>query len=529
MNPTLKRYERLGYPGQPYLYTHPARLSGLSALAGGPTPLVENARILELGCGDGINLLSLAAQLPGAIAIGIDGSEEAISKARRHAQHLRLDTVEFIEADLATYTTDMTFDYIIAHGVYSWVEEPIRRKILNLISTALAPEGLAYVSYNITPGWHLRNIVRDAMLFGTPQDAAPTYQIKRATEITRDLAGAIPQTLLHGRVFKTFAEHLGDTSAPLLFHDFLAPENHPISHAQFSTECQRYGLSWLMESAASDIRHPELPEALLTWIGTHRSESTQQALLDHAYGRDFRRSILVHSSVKAARPSSLSSVLRQMHVALRAPAPEPIDIRQGVGLTLPTPRGQRTFTETHEKGLIAALGASFPASRPVSTLALLVNELCGPFSEEYFTVDALTELLITLAEREMLDILTEARKAPSPNYGRPRTYRVAAYELRRHTHRVTTRFHEQVSLDPLDHYLLQQCDGSPIEQLIEAAVDKLLTGEIPLLPQSIRAQVDPTLEERLGSLVTDRVERLGEVGLLEDNDVRHDNTNPTPL
>src|SRR6185436_12341439 len=45
------------------------------------------------------------------------------------------------------------FDYIVAHGVYSWIDATGREDVRRFIDRHLAPGGLVYVSYNAMPGW----------------------------------------------------------------------------------------------------------------------------------------------------------------------------------------------------------------------------------------------------------------------------------------------------------------------------------------------------------------------------------------
>ena len=59
------------------------------------------------------------------------------------------------------------FDYIIAHGVFSWIPTEVREKLLDICAKNMAPGGVAYVSYNTYPGWYLRGAAHDLMKFHT--------------------------------------------------------------------------------------------------------------------------------------------------------------------------------------------------------------------------------------------------------------------------------------------------------------------------------------------------------------------------
>ena len=148
-------YDEIPYPGSPYAQTHPSNLATLGRLFGLKTVPVEACRVLELGCGDGQNL-------------GMDLAESAVATGRRCATQLGLDNIELVQGDLLTFDCPpAAFDYVIAHGLYSWVPAPVQSKILELIKRALSPNGVAYVSYNALPGGHFRLILRELMCFHT--------------------------------------------------------------------------------------------------------------------------------------------------------------------------------------------------------------------------------------------------------------------------------------------------------------------------------------------------------------------------
>ncbi|MEC8023288.1 MAG: methyltransferase domain-containing protein [Myxococcota bacterium] len=524
MNPTLERYRQLSYPGRPYLFTHPARLSGLSALIGGPVPPVENARILELGCGDGVNLISLAAHIPGVTALGVDGAPGAIETAQEIAAATGVTSVEFVTADMSDFHYEDAFDYVIAHGVYSWVSADIREALMKTISRTLAPDGLAYISYNITPGWHLRRVVRDSMLFMTAPDDEPRHQVKTAARFAHDMAELLPENVMHGRVFKAYAESAALSDAPFVFHDYLAPENNPVSFQDFNEQCARHGLTWLMESAASDVRHPDLTDNLRLLIQHESSAMTRETLIDHAYGRDFRRSLVVHTKSSCARIEPNADALEPLHVALRAPAPDTIDIREDVPLELVAGRDKQTFVRTHTKGVVALLGACFPASRPFSSLPLLIGYLCDAYATEPIDREVMADIILSLAESEALDILSEPRREPTPCYSHPRAYRLAAHELRRGREQLTNRLHMSVSLDDLDRLILLLSDGRARQDIVDRAVEAILKREIDLLDDDILANPSETLKTKLMSLVHKRIDRLGQIGLMEDDPNAHQET-----
>jgi tRNA/tmRNA/rRNA uracil-C5-methylase (TrmA/RlmC/RlmD family) len=114
----------------------------------------------------GDNLVPMALGLPAARFVGVDLSPRQVEVAQRTIAALGLSNIEFREADIAAIDASWgEFDYVIAHGVYSWVPEPVRERLLALCNANLAANGVAYVSYNTNPGWRVHGMIRDMMIY----------------------------------------------------------------------------------------------------------------------------------------------------------------------------------------------------------------------------------------------------------------------------------------------------------------------------------------------------------------------------
>ena len=128
-----------------------------------------SARVLELGCADGGNLIPMAWYLPKARFLGVDRAAGSLATGRAIADRLALSNLELRQADIADLDPASLglFDYILIHGVWSCVPFAIQEQILRLCGACLAPQGIAYVSYNTLPGWHPRSMVRDFLRYHT--------------------------------------------------------------------------------------------------------------------------------------------------------------------------------------------------------------------------------------------------------------------------------------------------------------------------------------------------------------------------
>ena len=152
-----RKYDTIPYAAQSNALSHPTHLATVGTLLGLTPAPATRARVLEVGCSDGTNLLPMAYTLPDAQFVGCDISSHAIAQAKRSASELGLRNVEFVQRDLATLIDDApSFDYIVAHGVYSWVPASVRDALLSLAHARLTQNGLMFVSFNVYPGCHVR-------------------------------------------------------------------------------------------------------------------------------------------------------------------------------------------------------------------------------------------------------------------------------------------------------------------------------------------------------------------------------------
>src|SRR6185295_13416486 len=155
----LTSYDEVEYPSYAYAQTHPDRLATLATLFGmNPVP-INDCRVLELGCGAGGNILPMACSLPGSTFVGIELAGAAVARGNEAIKTLGLKNVSLHQQDVMLIKDELgPFDYIIAHGLYSWVPEAVREHVLSICRSLLTPQGVAYISYNAYPGSRLREI-----------------------------------------------------------------------------------------------------------------------------------------------------------------------------------------------------------------------------------------------------------------------------------------------------------------------------------------------------------------------------------
>ncbi len=236
-----RKYDTIAYAAQSNALSHPRHLATVATLFGLPAPDVATCRVLEVGCSDGANLLPMAATLPHARFVGCDLSGSAIAAARRAAQELGLSNITFVQRDLATLVDDPEpFDYVIAHGVYSWVPAPVRDALLALAAQRLSRNGAMFVSYNVYPGCHVREAAWRILHHHVDGIADPRGQLEAARALATLLAEpGVTQTETDAVLRQEFRRLAAQTDSAL-FHDDLALPNDPVYFHEFVARLARH-------------------------------------------------------------------------------------------------------------------------------------------------------------------------------------------------------------------------------------------------------------------------------------------------
>ncbi|MGH9668402.1 MAG: class I SAM-dependent methyltransferase, partial [Bryobacteraceae bacterium] len=117
-------YDRFSYPTYAHSQTHPDRLATMAKLFGMTPCPVESCRVLELGCGDGWNLIPMASTLPHSEFVGVDLAADPIARGSEVVEAVGLKNIHLLTLDVMDFDRAMgEFDYIVAHGLYAWVPQ----------------------------------------------------------------------------------------------------------------------------------------------------------------------------------------------------------------------------------------------------------------------------------------------------------------------------------------------------------------------------------------------------------------------
>ncbi|MCZ8393725.1 methyltransferase regulatory domain-containing protein [Achromobacter xylosoxidans] len=292
-------YDETPYTSNALSQTAPGHLRAVAHLYGLDSAPLARARVLELGCAAGGNLIPFAIAHPDAEVIGIDLSPEQINAGREVAERLGLRNLDLRALSITDIDDSLgKFDYIICHGVFSWVPPVVREAILRVCRDNLAPEGLAFISYNVYPGWKTSDILRDAMQLNSFSAATPAEKLKKAKEMLGLLQhGLSPNNLMREAISKA-AQALSQQPDHYLFHEYLEMINSPCYFLEFVASIQQAGLAYVSDVQPEGSFPSNYGEATATAVAAMSGDADRvmrEQYLDFAVGRPFRQSVLVHA------------------------------------------------------------------------------------------------------------------------------------------------------------------------------------------------------------------------------------------
>ena len=297
-------YKELGYKSYPFPFTTPAYLEAYGTLVGLKPPTAKTARVLELGATYGGNIISQAVHNPEATFIGIELSQDQVEKGNKIISDAKLDNVSLLQGDILNFDKSLgNFDYIIAHGFYSWISDEMKDKLLDIISHHLADNGIAYVSYNTYPGWHTMEEVRQLMLFANRGYDELTHKEKVLRGKTvGSLVGA--QILNYDNLKERNSKFLGALRSVMqkddyyVGHDHLEPHNDPCYFYQFNDHLKAHNLSYVCDAdlTLSMVRTYDDSIADKLEKLAPNSQADQEQYLDFMLDTTFRKSIICKES-----------------------------------------------------------------------------------------------------------------------------------------------------------------------------------------------------------------------------------------
>lgn len=460
---TALKYDLLPYESKPFPMSQPAKLGGLARLFGLEAAAMENARVLELGCASGGNIIPHAARYPDATFVGVDLARTQVAAGRARIERMGLKNIEILCKSFTEIGDELgSFDYIICHGVYSWVPAQVQDAIMQVVRARLSPVGVACISYNVLPGWRMMQPLRDALLMAVPDSVDSLARVAMAREMLAFMADTSPDKGPYGETLRSWAQRLATLPDDYLAHEFLEECNSPILVRDFGRAAAAHGLGYLGECELStmilDNYDTKVAEGVRARCGGDMVASEQW--LDLLTGRTFRQSLLVAGERmgtinRALVPESLAG----LHFVL------PIGTavkREGDTATLTLPDGRSINTHMPVvASMFEAVAASQPGSSSFDALVAGAKD-----DARAAIVDGLYRMVLG----GLFQISSEPVPCATTASDMPRASLVARSDAEAGMLQTTSLRHESVGLDAAAMIALPLLNGKSDSKAIEAAL-----------------------------------------------------------
>lgn len=473
------RYERVEYPGMPYARTHPDVLATMAKLFGMDPAAVDRCRVLELGCGDGANLVPMAFTLPHSHFVGVDIAAGAIEKGQACIADLGLDNIALRRNDVCRLDAAAgEFDYIIAHGLYAWVPPEVQQAILRVLATCLAPQGVAYVSYNTYPGGHLRNLAREMMLFHTRSIADPEQQVREACEFLHAVAEALDQ----GHAYRAFINgelrRMGERGGAYLFHDELSPVYRPLYFHEFMTQAAAHGLQYLGEAELCDMQRPKLPPAAAAVLDRAGDDLiAREQYLDFLRCRSFRRTLLCRDGVQLNRIADPACVWPLMAASPMQALSAEVSLDAESSQEFGGPAGSLSTRHPVTKAALSELAESWPVAVPMPELLARVRARLRRTHGPDYDADklCLCEFTLRACAADMAELHVHQPPLCSRAGDTPQASALARWQARSQECITTLRHTSYVLSGPVERHLVSVLDGTRNRAALVAELSAYLT------------------------------------------------------
>ena len=297
-------YNSFLYVSKPFSSTNINNLQAKAKMYGlKPVPL-KGARVLELGASCGGNIVTQALYYPETTFTGIDLSGVQVKHGNDIINAIGLKNVTLLEKDILDIDESFgTFDYIIVHGIWSWVPDVVKDKILSICNVNLSDNGIAYVSYNTYPGWKRLEQLRDIMLYS--EKRAKDQDLLERTLYTKNVLKMVADTMnIDDRSRAQSAYKINNIHNVLnsndyyVAHEYLEAFNDPVYVSDFIDRARKQGCAYIGDEV--------LQRSFITWLAddvtnniralSHDNYVDKEQFYDYVYDTQFRMSLLTKLS-----------------------------------------------------------------------------------------------------------------------------------------------------------------------------------------------------------------------------------------
>jgi|AGTN01.1.fsa_nt_gi Predicted regulatory domain of a methyltransferase len=538
-------YDEVPYESLPFRHSHIDRMAVVASLYGMSPAPVANCSVLEIGSAAGGNIIPMAVSYPESKFLGIDLSSRQVDDGKAIVEELGLENIEIRHQNIMDLPVDQKYDYIICHGVYSWVPDFVADKILQICQEQLNPHGIAYISYNVYPGWSFRGAIRNMMLYRTKGEPDPTAKLDKARGLVNFLGNATKQLAsadVGPYAIKSYelllaeeAQFLRSQRPDYLLHEHLSDDNQPIFFWEFIERCDRRGLKYLSESEYSTTRLTNLSKEVQDELPKMSANVLElEQYMDFVRNRTFRQTLLCRKEVELSRETRLGSeskvvlntpdvkleAVKNLHVATPAKPNAPVSCASRESSTFVL--GGSTFATSNPliKAAFLYMSEIWPASTPFSELLREARSRVAPSTvQDASAAEQEAQLLcsdLLLAYGiNLLQFRFAGDTFTAKVSDRPKASATARYQSKKNVARLTNQLHELSDSDVFSRNVMTLLDGTlDREGLLQELAKLVANGTLVLHKEGRQVGEGDEMMQILDRYLSDALPRIAHASLL---------------
>lgn len=523
MDGVLNSYDEMPYESYPFAQSSPEKLATLATLFGMSPPKIETARVLELGCAAGGNLIPHAVHYPKGQYVGVDLSKVQVEDGQKHIKALGLSNIELKHCSITDIDESFgKFDYIICHGVFSWVPDFVKDKILEISSKNLSPSGVAYISYNTLPGWNMIRTIRDMMRYHAKGFVNPKDKVVQARALLSFVKESLEgQDTPYSKMLAQEAELLSKHGDAYIRHDHLEDDNTQFYFSDFMEYAAKHNLQYLSDVALSTMYIGNMKPSVIEKLqGVNDIIKTEQ-YLDFINNRRFRSTLLCHNNIAINR-SLNNNHIKDFAISLDITPEKPfnqaeLESNEAVKFLFKNDTNQNVSSSS--PWLKAALFVLAEHKGFPLKFDTIVDKASKYFKEESKSHIA-AELLnnaMNLVIKGYMEISLFERDKTSINLEKPTLSNLALYQVNNTTNTwVTGVNHSPIGINVFDHYALKHMDGkNSKKQILDNLLKDVTDGKFNVSRDNVKIDDPKEVKKELATYLDNTITRLSTLSVFE--------------
>ena len=520
-------YDEVPYTSHAFPQTNPLYLQGVAKLFGLTTADPAKARVLEIGCAAGGNIVTIANNFPASQCVGIDYSKKQIEEGQALLKAVSLPNLTLKHLSVTDIAPDFgEFDYIICHGVMSWVLPDVQDRIFEVCRNNLAKDGVAFISFNTLPGWNTVRTARDMMIYHTARFSDIATKAQQSKLLLKFVGDAMKA---NNNPMATFLERelelISAQPDSYVLHDHLEENNSPFYFHDFMRRAGQKGLQYLADTSLETMFTGNFSAEVAQTLATSDDLVRTEQYMDFITNRRFRNTLLCHKDRILSR-NIQSEAIADGYVISCFAYPENFDTHDISAKQFMSFRAPNGIAVNSDDAVCMALMRVLMGGRfqplAVADIPARVAQCLKQYKISGVTTDpsALASQVQLLLLRYIFMGGVLFFLAPYPCATtvtkKPEVSMLARYQATRQPW-ISGKRHESVGIDTFDAIFIPFLDGTRDEAaLAKAMLPHFISKKLTLYDKGVAIEDEAEIKKYLPELILRKLKRFAEIGLLEE-------------